>query len=64
MGTTFFEKVWRDHAIADLGGDTALLQVDRLVLHEMSGGPALAALSRSGRAPASRAQVYAVIDHV
>jgi 3-isopropylmalate/(R)-2-methylmalate dehydratase large subunit len=63
-GTTFFEKVWRDHVIAELGGDTALLQIDRLFLHEMSGGPALTAMTQSGRAPASRAQVYAVIDHV
>ncbi|MGE3604086.1 MAG: 3-isopropylmalate dehydratase large subunit [Lautropia sp.] len=63
-GTTFFEKVWCDHVIAELGGDTGLLQIDRLFLHEMSGGPALEALSRSGRAAASRAQVYAVIDHV
>ena len=61
---TFFEKVWRDHAIADLGGGTALLQIDRLFLHEMSGGPALTALAKSGREPASRSQVYAVIDHV
>ncbi len=61
---TFFEKVWRDHAIADLGGGTVLLQIDRLFLHEMSGGPALTALATSGREPASRAQVYAVIDHV
>jgi 3-isopropylmalate/(R)-2-methylmalate dehydratase large subunit len=62
--TTFFEKVWRDHVIEDLGEDTALLQVDRLFLHEMSGAPAMAALERSGRAPASARQVYAVIDHV
>lgn len=26
---TFFEKVWHDHVIADLGEDTALLQIDR-----------------------------------
>jgi 3-isopropylmalate/(R)-2-methylmalate dehydratase large subunit len=61
---TFFEKVWRDHVIADLGDDAALLQIDRLFLHEMSGGPALTALASSGREPAGRAQVYAVIDHV
>ena len=62
--TTFFEKVWRDHVIDELGDDTALLQIDRLFLHEMSGAPAMASLERSGRAPASRAQVYTVIDHV
>src|SRR5690606_4650263 len=34
---TFFEKVWADHQIADLGDNTYLLQIDRLFLHEMSG---------------------------
>jgi 3-isopropylmalate/(R)-2-methylmalate dehydratase large subunit len=61
---TFFEKVWNDHVIADLGEDTYLLQIDRLFLHEMSGSVAMRELERSGRAPASPGQVFTVIDHV
>ncbi|MCC7275918.1 MAG: 3-isopropylmalate dehydratase, partial [Alphaproteobacteria bacterium] len=61
---TFFEKVWNDHVIADLGEGTALLQIDRLFLHEMSGSSAMRALEKSGRPPASPRQVYTVIDHV
>jgi len=61
---TFFEKVWSDHVIADLGDDTYLLQIDRLFLHEMSGSVAIEALEQSGRKPANPKQVYTVIDHV
>ncbi|UCE31273.1 MAG: 3-isopropylmalate dehydratase large subunit [Burkholderiales bacterium] len=61
---TFFEKVWRDHVITELGDNTALLQIDRLFLHDMSGSASMSSLERSGRAPASRAQVYTVVDHV
>jgi 3-isopropylmalate/(R)-2-methylmalate dehydratase large subunit len=61
---TFFEKVWRDHAITRLGEDMALLQIDRLVLHELSGSQAVRALAETGRAPDSRGQVFTVIEHL
>jgi 3-isopropylmalate/(R)-2-methylmalate dehydratase large subunit len=61
---TFFEKVWSDHVIADLGDNTYLLQIDRLFLHEMSGSVALRQLEESGRKPAQPELVFSVIDHV
>jgi 3-isopropylmalate/(R)-2-methylmalate dehydratase large subunit len=61
---TFFEKVWDDHVIADLGEDSYLLQIDRLFLHEISGSVALRRLHASGRRPDSPNMVFAVIDHV
>jgi len=61
---TFFEKVWNDHVIADLGENTALLSIDRLFLHEMSGSVAVRQLEASGRPPAHPEQVFTVIDHV
>src|SRR5690348_13059736 len=61
---TFFEKVWSDHVIADLGENTALLSIDRLFLHEMSGSVAVRQLEASGRPPAHPEQVFTVIDHV
>lgn len=61
---TFFEKVWDDHVVADLGGNTALLQIDRLVLHELSGSQAVRALGEAGRSPMSREQVFTVIEHL
>lgn len=61
---TFFDKVWDDHVIAALGDGMDLLQVDRLVLHELSGSQAVRALSEAGRTPMSRGQVFTVIEHL
>src|SRR6187401_2112459 len=61
---TFFEKVWNDHVIAKLGEDADLLQVDRLVLHELSGSQAVTALAKAGRERVSRTQVFTVIEHL
>ncbi len=61
---TFFEKVWNDHVIGDLGGGAKLLQVDRLVLHELSGSQAVRALAEARRTPMSREQVFTVIEHL
>ncbi|CAN1551081.1 LeuC 3-isopropylmalate dehydratase large subunit [Burkholderiaceae bacterium] len=61
---TFFEKVWQDHVIKSLDQESDLLQVDRLVLHELSGSQALRALEEAGRQPVSRQQVFTVIEHL
>lgn len=61
---TFFEKAWNDHAIAGLGEDTHLLQVDRLLLHDVTGGVAMRELRAQGRPVACRDQVFSVIDHL
>jgi len=63
MARTFFDKVWSDHSIADLGDGASLLQIDRLVLHDLSGSHALRALEESGRKPPCPDQVFVVIDH-
>lgn len=61
---TFFDKVWDDHVITKLGDDADLLQIDRLVLHELSGSQAVTALAKAGRQPMSRQQVFTVIEHL
>ncbi len=61
---TFLDKVWQDHVIRAAGGDADLLQIDRLVLHELSGSQVVRALAEAGRKPMSRNQVYAVIEHL
>ena len=61
---TYFDKVWDDHLICALGQDLALLQIDRLVLHELSGSQAVRALAEHGRTPDSRGQVFTVIEHL
>jgi 3-isopropylmalate/(R)-2-methylmalate dehydratase large subunit len=61
---TFFDKVWQEHTIADLGDGAHLLQVDRLLLHDVTGSEVMRELQAAGHAPASPGQVFAVIDHL
>jgi 3-isopropylmalate/(R)-2-methylmalate dehydratase large subunit len=61
---TFFDKTWSDHVAASLGEGMDLLQIDRLVLHELSGSQAVRALADAGRRPMRRAQVFTVIEHL
>ncbi|MFD0668525.1 3-isopropylmalate dehydratase large subunit [Ramlibacter sp. MAHUQ-53] len=61
---TFLDKVWADHMICALDDGMELLQVDRLVLHELSGSQVVTALAKSGREPANRHQVYTIIEHL
>jgi len=61
---TFFDKVWSDHVIKTMGTDSVLLQIDRLVLHELSGSQAVRALAEANRMPMSRGQVFTVIEHL
>jgi 3-isopropylmalate/(R)-2-methylmalate dehydratase large subunit len=64
MGSTFFEKVWKQHEIMSLGDNTYLLQIDRLFIHELSGAVSLRRLEADGRRPDSPNQVFALIDHL
>ena len=61
---TFFDKVWDDHLITALGPDTDLLQIDRLVLHELSGSQAMRSLREAGHKPMNRGQVFTIIEHL
>jgi 3-isopropylmalate/(R)-2-methylmalate dehydratase large subunit len=61
---TFLGKVWREHVIARLEGDADLLQIDRLILHELSGSQALRALREAGRRPDSPRQIFTMIEHL
>ena len=61
---TAFEKIWQAHLIADLGEGTGLIAIDRVMLHERTGGVALNSLREAGRDVAAPAQVFATMDHV
>lgn len=64
MTSTYFDKVWNQHVVRSYDERTALLQIDRLLIHELSGAVALRKLERSGRAVARPAQVFGVVDHL
>lgn len=61
---TFFEKVWDQHVIAELGDGACLLQVDRLMLHDITGSVIMRELIAGGHAPASPRQVFGIVDHL
>jgi 3-isopropylmalate/(R)-2-methylmalate dehydratase large subunit len=64
MGKTFFDKVWDEHVITDFGDGTSLLQVDRLLLHDVTGSVVMREMEAGGHAVASPSQVFGVIDHL
>ena len=61
---SLFEKVWSDHVIADLGGDMALLAVDRVLFHERTGAIALRELNNAGRPLADPLRSFCTMDHI
>lgn len=63
MPQTLLDKIWNEHMIAEVAGGSLLL-VDRIFLHERTGGVALQSLRSRGRAVRSPAQAFATIDHV
>ncbi|MFC6197697.1 3-isopropylmalate dehydratase large subunit [Ponticaulis profundi] len=64
MGKTIFEKIWDMHRVAEIGGGTDLVLIDRILLHERTGGVALKSLEASGRAPNDPSQIFATMDHI
>jgi 3-isopropylmalate/(R)-2-methylmalate dehydratase large subunit len=61
---TLFDRLWDAHLVRDLGGGTELLAIDRILLHERTGGVALKALEESGRAVRDPTRVFVTMDHV
>lgn len=64
MGRTIFDKIWDAHEVADLGGGTGLVLIDRILLHERTGGVALQSLASAGRAIMAPHQTFVTMDHV
>ena len=64
MGTTLFDKLWQQHAVADLGGGETLLWIDRIFLHERTGSIALKGLAEQGRPVRLPRQVFCTMDHI
>jgi 3-isopropylmalate/(R)-2-methylmalate dehydratase large subunit len=64
MGRTLFDKVWDAHVIKDLGDGWALLHIDRHLLHDLSGAPALGELAKRNLPPHNPELCFATPDHV
>lgn len=64
MSSTLFAKLWNDHVITEIDERTALLQVDRHIVHEVSSAGAFQLLSRTQRGVVAPHQTFATQDHI
>ncbi len=63
-GRTLFEKIWATHRVATIDGSTDLILIDRVLLHERTGGVALKSLAAAGHAVLAPRQAFVTMDHV
>ena len=63
MAKTLFDKIWESHVVADLGEGWALLHIDRVLLHDLSGARALTEITDRGYRLARPDLVFATPDH-
>ncbi|HEX7855704.1 MAG TPA: 3-isopropylmalate dehydratase large subunit [Sphingobium sp.] len=61
---TLAATLWDEHVVISLGEGSDLLSIDRLLLHERTGGVALKSLDEAGRQVLAPAQVFATMDHI
>jgi len=63
-GLTLFDRLWRGHVIAQIAEGTDLIAIDRILLHERTGGIALKSLAEAGRGVHDPSRVFVTMDHV
>lgn len=63
MSTTIFEKIWDAHRVTRTSGADLIL-IDRVLLHERTGGVALKSLLADKRSVLAPGQAFAVMDHI
>ncbi|MES2532909.1 MAG: 3-isopropylmalate dehydratase large subunit [Pseudomonadota bacterium] len=63
MARTLFDKLWDAHVIRELGDGWALLHIDRHLLHDLSGPPALAEVAARGLPLHDPGLVFSTPDH-
>jgi len=61
---TLFDKIWAAHRVAAIDSVTDLLLIDRILLHERTGGVALKSLAAAGRSVLAPRQTFVTMDHV
>jgi len=59
---TLFAKIWDSHVVANLGGDTDLLHVDRHFIHDLHSG-SFGRIRQEGFTVRSPELNYALVDH-
>jgi 3-isopropylmalate/(R)-2-methylmalate dehydratase large subunit len=60
---TLFDKIWQSHVVEQLDNGTALLYIDRHLVHEVTSPQAFEGLRMSGRRVRRPSATIAVVDH-
>ncbi len=60
---TLYDKLWNAHRVRSEGVDTALLYIDRHLVHEVTSPQAFEGLRLAGRQPWRKGSIIAVPDH-
>jgi 3-isopropylmalate/(R)-2-methylmalate dehydratase large subunit len=63
MPRTLYDKIWEEHHVADAGDGTALLYIDRHLVHEVTSPQAFEGLRIAGRKVRAPQKTLAVVDH-
>jgi 3-isopropylmalate/(R)-2-methylmalate dehydratase large subunit len=61
---SLFDKLWAQHCIQDLNDGASLIHIDRVFLHERTGGVALQSLADAGHTVRNPALAFATLDHI
>ncbi|GLK46085.1 MULTISPECIES: 3-isopropylmalate dehydratase large subunit [Novosphingobium] len=61
---TLAEKIWSAHRVMTLESGAEVIAIDRLLLHERTGGVALKSLEEAGRTVMHPSRVFATMDHI
>lgn len=64
MPSTLFEKLWDAHSVTRLEDGSELIYIDRVFLHERTGGIALTGLQDSKRKVKNPLHVFCTMDHI
>lgn len=64
MQRTLFDKLWDIHVVASDDDGADLIAIDRVFLHERTGGVALKSLLEAGHEVRAPERVFCVMDHI
>ena len=62
-GKTLYDKLWQDHLVAERDDGSALLYIDRHIIHEVTSPQAFEGLRLAGRTPWRVSSMLATPDH-
>ena len=63
MASTLYDKLWQDHVVHQEADGTALLYIDRHLVHEVTSPQAFEGLKLAGRKPWRISSIVATADH-